>query len=136
MSWRSHVPFSRTSMKWARKVFELLHSLTGKLSGPRRTCLAELLKDMMKDPTVTDIERGLLIHAYGDAFAHTTTDFGGGPDRAMGWPLGHGAWNVTGQSPDQIRNNPDRYNAFAGNLYHILSGGAPQKNLEGLRDVF
>jgi len=60
---------------------------------------------------------GALLHAYGDAFAHTNTKDGNG--EAYGYPTGHGRH---GHWPDIIGNRPELYRQYCFALCRTLGG--------------
>jgi hypothetical protein len=76
-----------------------------------------LLK-LIQSGNLTPWERGLLIHAFGDSFAHTK-----GPNNsvAYGGDWGHG---LAGHEPDIIGNNPRLYQLYVHDLYLALGGNA------------
>jgi RHS repeat-associated protein len=51
-------------------VQRLLHSLAGGLAAPRRECL----RKMLSDASLQTWEKGFLIHAFGDSYAHSRVD--------------------------------------------------------------
>jgi hypothetical protein len=72
------------------------------------------------------MQRGLLIHAYGDSYAHVDA-FG----NAYGWPLGHAP---DGHFPDFIINDVPKYADYIRNLYEALGGTDPEGN-DGLKTL-
>jgi RHS repeat-associated protein len=100
----------------AERIQNYLHSLTNGDPEERRCILNKLLQN----PELTPPEQGLLIHAYGDAYAHTWFDpFGN--EHGFAPPFGH---LFGGHAPDHIGNDPFKYRDYAQSLYTLL-GGAP-----------
>ncbi len=79
---------------------------------------------MLSNPAagLTDWEKGVVIHALGDAWAHTKGS--GADEQAYGFPLGH---LFDGHAPDTISTAPGKYVAYIQNLYGAL-GGATNPN--------
>jgi ribosome-binding factor A len=102
--------------EYQREINELLHSLHGGEAVPRR----KALKRLVASKGLADWEIGLLIHAFADSFAHSYLK--NGTLYAHSWPYGHGANNVTGNSPDLIGNDPQTYKEYVGNLFEALAG--------------
>jgi RHS repeat-associated protein len=126
-------------------VQELLHSLTGGDAAKLRNYLNCLIKhgDLSSD----DINAlGILIHPYGDTYAHAYPD----PNQWLGtprqripnpyWyrgketlyqsPIGH---FLAGHNPDYIASDPMKYGNYIDQLYSALQslnpGGVPDPNL-------
>jgi RHS repeat-associated protein len=107
---------------FGRDVQELIHSLHG-LSGEalekRRGCLAK----MIKDPLLKTWQRGFLLHAFGDSFAHVDPS-----GKAYSYPDGHGNDSIADAvplgkdytDPDVIGNYPARYRQYTSDLYSVL----------------
>jgi hypothetical protein len=84
----------------------------------RRDCLAKMLKEEKLNPW----ERGVIIHALGDAYAHVDSSDGA----AWSWPFGHGFY---GHRPDSIGDDKPKYQQYVFKLYTALGGdGAPEDN--------
>jgi len=108
---------------------EVLHSLSGGDPVQLRKYLECLLKSgQFRDPD----EMGMLIHALGDAYAHTYVDSIptlGSPKQLRPnpnymherlYPPGFGHF-FSGHLPDYIGNNPKKYGDYVDQLYDILS---------------
>jgi len=113
-----------------------LHSLDGGQAVPRRNCL----RDMLQDSTLKDWERGFLIHALGDAYAHSYYDThrflfftspGQIPDPPIPnpnfgkevlyeAPFGHGRHF---SAPDKVLNNVDLYSRYLLDITYTLNDG-------------
>jgi RHS repeat-associated protein len=133
---------------WRKDVQEVLHSLHGGDSKKRRDCLKKLLLT----GNLKDWQKGLVIHAFGDAYAHTTLDDGklvsyggiaghGISPTFLGWITNAmGLGNVFGSNPDQIGNRNSTYRSYISALYGVLktAGGDPSRlgGLESLADTF
>ena len=124
------------------RVTRELHSLTGGYADLRRQCLLKLLGD----PTLTLAERGVIIHALGDAYAHVWLSPSGVEVLYLA-PDGHGLDSVrdprlekyphqkflagqsldpaschTGRCPDFIANYPARHRQYFMQLCQSLGG--------------
>ena len=73
------------------------------------------LTNMVKDKSLSNAERGLAIHALGDAYAHTATTKDGDVAYAPGMGHGHRL-----SRPDFVSNNKEKYGAYLGNLTQAL----------------
>jgi len=114
--------------EWSKLVvYNWLHSLHGGGLAAilnRRKCLEDVLQGGMG--ALTSWQKGLLIHALGDSYAHTYND--NGIIGAYGWPNGHGPGSVPGHRtdgghwPDLIGNRPELYKAYVAQLYTSLGG--------------
>ena len=111
--------------QWTQEIFNWLHSLHG--GGPaavaaRRKCLRSLLT--APGSGLMPWEKGIIIHALGDAYAHTYTK--DGQTYAYGYPWGHA---LASHVPDEIGQNFSEYEAYIRALYNDLGGsltsGAP-----------
>jgi len=125
-----YVPKDTKVGQWAEPVMTLIHSLHGggkDSVANRRQCLRNLLKD----PSLKPWERGVILHAYGDAFAHV---HGAGDKlQAYPYPNGHGFDSAIGNDPDLISNFPDRYKDYVKSLYQGLAG--PRANADLLNKI-
>ncbi|WP_395746281.1 RHS repeat-associated core domain-containing protein [Prosthecobacter sp.] len=102
-----------------------LHSLTG---GKGRGAVAERraqLKGLASTKGLSIEMRGLIVHAFGDSFAHTRTrgvevqnDRSTNQDAAYGRPFGHAG---AGHLPDLISARPELFNSYVDNLAEALS---------------
>jgi RHS repeat-associated protein len=115
-----------------RRIQRLLHSLDGGRAENRRACLRRLLRDALSNPNTPAWELGFLIHAFGDAYAHSYVDpwrwtgspKGGHPNPNFGQevlynaPWGHG---FDGHTPDLVRANPDKFNRYFVDLVTTLN---------------
>jgi hypothetical protein len=102
----------RKGLDWAVGIQDYLHSLQGGDPEKRRRLLSCLLKQEGLEPW----ERGLLIHALGDASAHTWNFLG---EHGFPPPFGH---LIGGHAPDHIGNNPGAYQNYVNNLFGLLGG--------------
>jgi hypothetical protein len=116
---------------WTSDITSILHSLHG--GGPaevikRRQCL----KQMLQSKTLKLWEQGFIIHALGDAYAHT---FLGKDEKwhAFPSPMGHGAESARGRTPDSIGHNYANYVDFVDALYEGLAGQVPPDDAVKLR---
>lgn len=139
LSWGSQVPdanrkFTAVSAAWnslwndhSKSIMQTLHSLHGgneQAVQRRRKNLKTLIAAALgrKEP---DWKVGLLIHAYGDSYAHTYQK--NGKEVAYGIPHGHAG---DGHTPDKIGEFPQKYLSYVTNLYQDLGGGGdPQERL-------
>jgi len=104
-----------------RDIQETLHSLHGGDSleiGARRKCLEEMLKS--NNAELANWEKGLLIHALGDAYSHVRSD--SGRLKAYGAPVGHLYDSLSKNEPDVIANNPRSFIAYTAALNRALGG--------------
>jgi len=104
------------TMDRAGRIQDNLHSLTGG-SPCRRRCV---LRTILRTQQLSTPQRGLIIHALGDAYAHTWFDWFGG-EHGFGAPFGHA---LAGHAPDHIGTDPGKYQNYVGSLYSA-PGGAP-----------
>jgi len=127
-------------------VAEVLHSLHGGDVDKRRGCLSGLLKNW-KAHGLTPWQRGMIVHAFGDAFAHTYTE--SGTVKAFRVPWGHGHRNVAdyvgasdrlatqifgGRSPDKIGQNLDTYQQYVNALFEAFGGNLKDDAQVRMRD--
>ena len=147
----------KASPEMASDIKKYLHSLTG--GDPEK--LRKYLACLLKNPAFTEVGRGLLIHALGDAYSHTYLAdaivptngpyFPTGPYMPMrkeetlygpspflfGFNIGH---LTSGHTPDYIASNPKNYGAYVDKLYENLkamNGGAAAhpEMLDALKNV-
>ena len=109
---------------WHDKINGILHSLHGGNQSEidqRRAAIKRALANSLKDPNL-DWLSGLLIHAYGDAYAHTCGEYGSGHEKAFGPWFGHGLQTFLGKDPDGIKNptTEAKYLAYVDELYRTL----------------
>ena len=140
LSWGSQVPdanrqFTAVSAAWnslwnahSRSIMQTLHSLHGGNDAAvqkRRKHLKALITAALarKEP---DWKVGLMIHAYGDSYAHTHGK--SGSETAYGIPHGHAG---DGHTPDKIGEFPQKYLTYVTELYQELGGtGDPRQALD------
>jgi hypothetical protein len=145
LSWGSQVPdanrqFTAVSAAWnslwnshSRSIMRTLHSLHGgneQAVMKRRHDLKVLVAGSLarKEP---DWKVGLMIHAYGDSYAHTYLKHG--KEVAYGIPHGHAG---DGHTPDKIGEFPEKYLAYVGQLYQDLGGhGDPVQRLDRIHRI-
>lgn len=114
---------------WHNKINGILHSLHDGDQAEidqRRIAIKNALLNSLKDPS-QDWLSGLLIHAYGDAYVHTSGKYRSGQEDAYGPWWGH-AWDyVAGNNPDGIKNpvTEPKYLAYVDELYHVLRSDEP-----------
>ncbi len=109
---------------WRNDITGGLHSLHG---GGRSEIDMRRLKirnALAKTITQTDMDwlSGLLIHAYGDAYAHTKGELNSDNEQAYGPWIGHAVSSLLGNNPDNIKNptTEPKYFAFVNNLYQTI----------------
>jgi hypothetical protein len=122
---------SPTDISFYNDIQQLLHSLhTGDVN-TRRKCLQDLLKGGGLEPW----EMGLIIHALGDAYAHTYRD-DQGVLHPYGPGIGHGFKNVPQfASPDDIANHPATYRNYVRALYGVLSPGGNPSTIDSVLNL-
>lgn len=106
-------------LEYRKQIMAILHSLHGGGNAEvlkRRQVLRDLIYDGVKNKSLEDYQIGILIHAYADAYSHTTVD--DGKLRAFGYTVGH---LFHGHKPDLIAYDPERYKEYACELYKVLS---------------
>lgn len=96
----------------AERIQNYLHSLTD--NPAKRRCV---LTHLLQQPGLQPWQRGLLLHALGDAYAHSWELFG---EHGFPPPLGHA---IGGHAPDYIGNAPSKWQSYVQNLYGLLGGG-------------
>ena len=104
---------------WFHDVQQVLHSLHGQDVKKRRDCLRNLLQD----PSLKPIDRGLLLHAFGDAYAHTYVDPKTGKTEAYEYPYGHANTPYKGNAPDLPSLRPDVYKEYVNDVFNSLPAG-------------
>ncbi len=109
-------------------VFKYLHSLHGGDANARRQCLERLLRN--PPHPLQPWELGLILHAFGDAYAHThDNNF----NSAYGFPKGHlKPVADLGHYVDAIGNHPDRYQLYVHDMYSILGGDPSKEGLDAI----
>ncbi|HRJ10185.1 MAG TPA: RHS repeat-associated core domain-containing protein, partial [Prosthecobacter sp.] len=108
---------------WSMAVQRNIHSLHGGDAEAVRRRQGDL-RQMVQNGGSSDMERGLLIHAYGDSYAHVNAS-----GSAYSTGNGHG-WDSRSNAtdPDLIGNRPQRHRDHMGELYSALNegGGKPE----------
>lgn len=102
--------------QWLHDVQEALHSLHGGDVQKRRDCLRKLIGD----PSIKVVDRGLLLHAFGDAYAHSFVDPKTKQEQAYKYPYGHGH---AGSDPDFPALRPELYETYVNDLASSLPAG-------------
>ncbi len=111
---------------WAEDIFNWIHSMppyikeeTDAAGLKRMTDRRSLLFKMIRDKQfAAPWKKGILIHAYGDAFAHQRNK-----GQPYHFPLGHFNPSFTlGHEIDLIRRKPQAYRSYVINLFHLLGG--------------
>jgi RHS repeat-associated protein len=102
---------------WMYRIMEIVHSLDGGDPRARRACLSA----MIRNGKLTAQEAGTILHAYGDAFAHTYRRWDG-VEVSYDAPWGHGWDSATGSCPDNACGNPDRITSYIMSLCQTLGG--------------
>lgn len=108
-----------------RDIIKWLHSLHGggeERVAARRACLEKLLANNLGN--LSNWEKGLIIHALGDAYAHTYVS--NEKTEAYGDVWGH-IFDV--HEPDIIANHPDKYLEYLASLNRIFGGKVSDENL-------
>jgi RHS repeat-associated protein len=123
--------------KHLHRLQNYLHSLHGDDVESRRECLKRLLQD----PELSLMERGLLLHAFGDSYSHAYAvsmigeprfedydpiDYKGyenafSTGNAFFPGLGHGFRSITSQDPDMISRRPTLYGRFVEEAFSALN---------------
>lgn len=127
-----------TKDKYTQDAVTKLHSLHGgnlnaiKL---RRDSIYNAISSNLKQSN-NFWKAGVLIHAYGDAFAHTK-NFGSESEVAYGPTIGHLIHSIIGEDPDQItyKENKQKYLAYVDKLYALLeTKNANPKELQDFKE--
>ena len=145
LAWGSQFPdskrrFTGVSAAWnslwsqhAQGMMKTLHSFHGgdaQAVRKRRDDLKALVATGIAQGE-PDWKVGLIIHAFGDSYAHTYGEHG--KEVAYETP---GEQGPDGHTPDQIGNFPQKYLEYVGNLYEALGGrGEPHAVLARLRGI-
>jgi len=110
---------------WRKDVMSDLHSLHGggrDEIDQRRKNIEDVLSYTLRDPSL-DWQSGLVIHAYADAYAHTSGVFSSRDEEAYGYLIGHAIPTLFGTSPDEIKandNNESKFFGYIDSLYASL----------------
>jgi len=127
---------------WRNTVLAKLHSLHGEDHDGikrRRSVLLKIISSLIGDPAL-DWQTGLLIHSYGDSYAHTHTIYNYGTDKeeAYGPKLGH-AWDSKyGVDPDKVKDPKipqyfDKFTDYITTLFdNLRQPGASEEHLTAL----
>ncbi|MCO7568459.1 hypothetical protein NJH78_00580 [Pseudomonas chlororaphis] len=112
--------------QWRNDINGKLHSLHGggrKSIDERREVIRKSLTELIKDPS-NDWISGLLIHAFGDSYAHTKKPYNSSKERAYGVWIGHAIPTLSpwSSSPDDIKalGNEPKYLGYANELHETL----------------
>ena len=145
LAWGSQIPdanhrFTAVSAAWNSRcnrhspnIMQTLHSLHGgdvQAIRKRRHDLKVMVSTAIAhgEPSW---QVGLMVHAFGDSYAHT--HFAHGTEESYGIPFDHG---YDGNTPDQIRRFPQKYLLYVDNLYEALGGpDEPATVLARLRGI-
>lgn len=122
------------NLDYRKQIMAVLHSLHGgdhDLVLKRRSDLRDLIRDGIKRGSLADYQIGLMIHAFADSYAHTTTH--DGQLKAFDYTWGH---LFHGHKPDIIAHDPEKYEDYACALYKALSlESACSSKFDPLRDL-
>lgn len=110
--------------EWRNGIIGVLHSQHGGCRSAidkRRQNIRNALSQTLPDPQL-DWLSGLLIHAYGDSYAHTKNAFDSEEERAYNVWIGHALPSLFGQNPDSIKTEigEPKYLAYITALYSDL----------------
>lgn len=119
---------------WRNDITGVLHSLHGgnrEAIDLRRKNIRNALSNTLNDPK-NDWLSGLVIHAYGDSYAHTRNEFNSETESAYNVWIGHAIPDLLGNSPDNIkgRGNEPKYLGYVTDFYKTLK----QSNGNGYDD--
>ena len=108
--------------RWMYDVMRVLHSLDGGDPSARRECLGKLFSG----GGLSAKELGSILHAFGDAFAHTYKR-GDGVEVSYDAPWGHGPESLGDKigfstCPDNACKNPDRVRSYMIKACEALGG--------------
>ncbi len=116
-------PFTQ---EWRSDITSILHSLHGGKSQKifvRRNILSDAVASQLTSNSPQYWKAGLLIHSFGDSYAHTKNVYGSVEEKAYGSLLGHA---LDFHDPDQIAR-PDvfpKYAAYVAHLFDSLDNNA------------
>lgn len=119
---KNKIPF--VSNQFTNDAVRKLHSLHGgdlTAINDRRRSLEVAIKTNLQKPK--DVwKAGLLIHAYGDTFAHTKGGYASSDEKAFGPAVGHLFHSILGENPDQVTKdiNKVKYLAYVNSLFNLL----------------
>nr|WP_314523992.1 hypothetical protein [uncultured Acinetobacter sp.] len=119
---KNKIPYAND--KFTQDAVVKLHSLHGGDSTAiknRRNNLEKLISGYLKNSDDT-WKAGLLIHSFGDAYAHTKGNFGTTKEQAFGPDVGHLFHSIFGDDPDKVvrKANQDKYFAYIDRLFELL----------------
>ena len=103
--------------RWMYDVMRVLHSLDGGDPSARRACLGKLILG----GGLNAQEMGSILHAFGDAFAHTYHR-DDGVVVSHDAPRGHGWDTFTGNCPDNACKNPNKVKSYMIKACEALGG--------------
>ncbi len=106
-------------------VQEFGHQLNGADAQEMQCCIKNFLKKNWD--TLADWERGVLLHAFGDSYAHTSAD-----GKLYVAPAGHTKDSLMGINPDDPANYPERFRAYLEGLNDVLGGAAKPSQLDAI----
>ena len=117
--WSAAAPLN-SGRYWEYGVNYYLHTLTG---GDQTMALKnqQALQSLVAKGSLQPWQRGILIHAFGDSFAHVDKNTG----EPFGWPPGHA---LMGHLPDFIGYNFHAYSTYVEQLYTALQGPTYENN--------
>lgn len=113
-------------------VVKKLHSLHGgdhNFIQNRRKSLEYAIRTNLKNPNDA-WKAGLLIHAYGDTFAHTKGKYGSEDEKAFGPAVGHLFHSIFVEDPDQVTKDKgkEKYLAYVDHLFDVLKSDSADEN--------
>ena len=111
--------------QWIHDIQQVLHSLHGGDVEKRRECLQKIATNLSLKPS----ERGLVLHALGDSYAHTKIDTKTGKLVAYNYPYGHGDEPYNGNAPDLPSLRPQLYSEYINSLFLSLPSGPGSQNI-------
>jgi len=110
--------------EWRNDITGQLHSLHGgdrsEIDDRRENIRNALSKTLANEKY--DWLTGLIIHAYGDAYAHTKHSYNSSTETAYNVWIGHAIPSLLGKSPDKIKAplNEPKYLGYIENLYSSM----------------
>ncbi|QNH12693.1 hypothetical protein [Xanthomonas sp. SI] len=126
LSWGSQLPDVYDDLKavdraldWfegeePKRIMRVLHSLHGGDVQKRRTGLKTYISEMLASKQA-EWKVGVVIHAFGDSYAHTREE--NGKEVAYGAPFGH---LLDGHRPDHVPLFPEKFKLYVSDLYGVL----------------
>ncbi|MFC2996243.1 hypothetical protein ACFODO_13375 [Acinetobacter sichuanensis] len=115
--------FLKFGTEWRKFVYEKLHSLHGgdyEKIAKRRNQLKKAIKIAVAESDMR--KAGLLLHAFGDSFAHTKGAYNTHDETAYGSVIGHAFEGICFHDPDKAFkvSNRQKYIGFITQLFEIL----------------